>query len=41
MSIQFNQENSGTILVVHVGGMVTKRDYDIFVPEFERLVREH
>ncbi|MBK9576518.1 MAG: STAS/SEC14 domain-containing protein [Fibrobacterota bacterium] len=40
MSIQFHHENIGKILVVQVSGMVTKGDYDIFLPEFERLVRE-
>ena len=38
MSIQFNQEDGGRILVVHVSAKLEKEDYEHFVPEFERLV---
>ena len=41
MPIQLNEENGGKILVVHVSGKLAKADYEHFVPEFERLVREH
>ena len=41
MSIQLNEENGGRILVVHVSGKLAKADYEHFVPEFERLVRQH
>jgi hypothetical protein len=41
MSIQLNEENGGKILVVHVSGKLVKEDYENFVPEFERLAREH
>ena len=41
MSIQVKKENGGTILVVHVSGKLAKADYELFVPEFERLLREH
>jgi hypothetical protein len=41
MSIQVKQENGGTILVVRVSGTLAKADYELFVPEFERLLREH
>ena len=41
MPIQLNEENNGTMLVVHVSGKLVKTDYDQFVPEFERLVRRH
>ena len=41
MTIQLKEESAGTILVVHVSGKVVKADYDHFVPEFERLVRQH
>ena len=41
MSIQLSEENGGKLLVVHVSGKVVKADYEHFVPEFERLVREH
>jgi SpoIIAA-like len=41
MSIQLNEENGGKVLVVHVSGKLAKADYEHFVPEFERLVRQH
>ena len=41
MPIQLNEENGGKILVVHVSGKLAKADYDHFVPEFERLVRQY
>ena len=41
MAIQLNEENGGKILAVHVSGKLAKADYGHFVPEFERLVRQH
>jgi hypothetical protein len=41
MPIQLNEENGGSILVIHVGGKLAKADYEHFVSEFERLVRQH
>ena len=41
MPIQLNEENGGKILAVHVSGKLVKADYEHFVPEFERLVRQH
>jgi hypothetical protein len=41
MPIQLKEENGGRVLVVHVSGKLVKADYGCFVPEFERLVREH
>ena len=41
MPIHLNEENGGRILVVQVTGKLETADYDHFVPEFERLVREH
>ncbi len=41
MTIQLNEENGGKVLVVHVSGKLVKADYENFVPEFERLVRQH
>ena len=41
MSIQMNEENSGKVLVLHVSGKLVKADYEQFVPEFERLVRQN
>jgi len=41
MAIQLNEENAGKILSVHVSGKLAAADYEHFVPEFERLVRQH
>jgi hypothetical protein len=41
MPIQINEDNGGKILAVHVTGKLTKADYERFVPEFERLVRQN
>ena len=41
MPIQLNEENGGKMLVVHISGKLVKTDYEHFVPEFERLVRQH
>jgi len=41
MTIQLNEENSGKVLIIHVNGKLEKADYKLFVPEFERLVRQH
>jgi hypothetical protein len=40
MPIRLNEENGGKILVVHVSGKLTKADYDDFVPEVDRLIRQ-
>lgn len=41
MSIKLEEENGGKLLRVHVSGKLVKTDYELFVPEFERLVKEH
>jgi len=41
MPIQLSEENGGKIVVVHVSGKLVKADYENFVPEFERLIRQH
>ena len=41
MPIQFNEENNGKLLTIHVSGKLVKADYDQFVPEVERLIRQH
>ena len=41
MPIQLKEENGGKTLVVHVNEKLVKSDYEHFVPEFERLVRQH
>lgn len=38
MPIQLSEENGGKILV---GGKLIKADYEHFVPEFDRLIRQH
>lgn len=41
MAIHLKEEHGGKILVIHVSGKLVKADYERFVPEFERLVRQH
>ena len=41
MPFQLNEENGGSILIIHISGKLVKEDYESFVPEFERLVRQH
>lgn len=41
MPIQLSEENGGKLLVVHVSGKLAKEDYKHFVPEFERLLKQH
>jgi len=41
MPIQLNQENAGKILAVRVGGKLAKEDYELFLPELERLLKQH
>ncbi|MDD3816324.1 MAG: STAS/SEC14 domain-containing protein [Desulfocapsaceae bacterium] len=41
MPIQLKEENGGKVLILHVNGKLVKADYEYFVPEFERLIRQH
>jgi hypothetical protein len=41
MPIRLNEESGGTVLTVHVSGKLVKADYEQFVPEFDRLFRQH
>ncbi|MGB9432993.1 MAG: STAS/SEC14 domain-containing protein [Candidatus Acidiferrum sp.] len=41
MPIQLNEENGGEVLILHISGKLVKADYEHFVNEFERLVRQH
>jgi stage II sporulation SpoAA-like protein len=41
MAIHFDEIKDGTILMVQVSGKLTHADYQQFVPEFERLQRQH
>ena len=40
MPIHLTEEDGGKLLAVHVSGKLAKADYEHFVPEFERLVRQ-
>ena len=41
MAIQLTEKNNGKILGVHVSGKLVHEDYQHFVPEFERLTKQH
>jgi hypothetical protein len=41
MSIQLNEESHGKVLAVYVSDKLKKEDYEQFVPEVERLVRQN
>lgn len=40
MPIQLKEENGGKLLAVYVSGKLVAADYEHFVSEFERLVRQ-
>jgi hypothetical protein len=41
MSIKLNEGNGGRLLEVQASGKLTHDDYQHFVPEFDRLFKEH
>jgi hypothetical protein len=41
MTIQLSEKGATKVMVVRVSGKLAKVDYERFVPEFERLVKEH
>ena len=41
MPIQLNEEDDGKVLILHISGKLVKADYEHFVNEFERLIRQH
>lgn len=41
MAIQLTEKNEGKILEVLISGKLEHQDYQIFVPELERLVQKH
>lgn len=41
MAIQLNEKKTRNVLAVRVTGKLAKEDYESFIPEFERLVKEH
>src|ERR1039458_6928521 len=41
MAIHLTEKNDGRVLEVQVSGKLVHEDYKRFVPEFERLVKQH
>jgi hypothetical protein len=41
MSVNLQEQAGGKVLVATLGGKLTKADYQHFVPEVERLIRQH
>jgi hypothetical protein len=41
MPIQMDESESGKFLTIHVTGILAQTDYQHFLPEFDRLVRQN
>jgi len=41
MSVSLHPEMDGKILSIDLSGKLTKEDYQVFVPEFEKLIKKH
>ena len=41
MAVKLNETNDGKVLEVRVTGKLGHADYEHFVPEFERLLKQH
>ena len=41
MAIKLNEQEGGKVLEIHASGKLTKEDYHQFVPETERLIKQH
>ena len=41
MSVSLREEVGGKVLVIRLGGKLTKTDYEKFVPEVERLLKRN
>ena len=41
MSVKLNETEDGRAMEIQVSGKLTHEDYEQFVPELERLIREH
>lgn len=41
MAIKLKEDDGGKVLEVHVSGKLAHEDYLHFVPEFERLIKQH
>lgn len=40
-AVQLQEEAAGKIVRIVINGKLTKEDYDLFVPEIERLIKMH
>lgn len=40
-SLQLEEKQGGKVLEAQIQGRLTKEDYEVFVPEIERLIRLH
>jgi hypothetical protein len=41
MPVELKEEAGGKLVTVHARGILTKEDYEHFVPQVERLIKEH
>ncbi len=41
MPMQFSTEDGGRVLIVQVGGILSVKDYELLIPEVDRLLLEH
>ena len=41
MSVDFREEAGGKVLEIKLSGTLTREDYEHFVPEVDRLIRQH
>lgn len=41
MTVQLAEEKRGKVITVHVTGKLSRSDYQRFVPEIERAIRDH
>jgi hypothetical protein len=41
MPVELREEAGGKLLVVKLSGKLTKQDYERFIPEAERLIKQH
>jgi len=41
MSVELKELDNGKVLEIHLTGKLVKTDYDVFVPEMNRLVKQH
>ncbi len=41
MSVELHEPAEGSAVEIRLSGKLTRQDYDLFVPELERLIAEH